>query len=1696
MNKEDNNFHKSNIKKKRINPNGVPFKMPVKGILYEKTLRLFHESIKLFSLTESVYYTQLNELNESSLILYNSCDLYFETINLNNRNIEENKFEYFFSEFNLSIHKLLENFFLNKYKIKDKRQIISIFLKELSSFNNYVKKNIDKLLKEKEEENTEQDNKYIKKINNAYGHLNDFLIGNENKFNYKQMSRLLSFSNIDGIILKMTIFFSDKRFPNYLNFELLEKSLSIISLFLFTKNGIKFLITGKSLSRLNKLFHRYSFNSYNKEIDKEKIKMTSHILQFLHLFFKGVKKNNINLTGHKVLIRIKKNFLNHLNLFFKLIKTDLEREKNNTLIKTRKSEQNEESININEKIDCSTFDFDSFFSDEFKYQLNTILKIFSDLYPYFQNVDFKNLLKKIIILFLHSDFNFCDINIFYPFYYEKYDEISDINSNNEENINQQNRLILNENLFSENKRISTKRNNSDLSNDFKTNKIDVKLIFSFFELISKSKIYMLEKDYNLLKPLLIFFDFEDNDEKALLRLFKCEKLKIRERIILLNLMYKMLFMEKMTEEQNFIYMNKQITSNEYLRYLIETNNTKDFPSIYKDIDDNQEYDMNIIDEKIKQIHRIELLIKIYIYELEFYPLSLIEYSQTQIKLYSKELLKGIKFISDFFHLEKNLWNKPFLSFYSLSLEFLPKTEYFIHIFNSEKFHLRKMGYLGKGTNQKIINYLKEPNFNVFNRDEVYKYLSNEIDKIFKKTKINNNISFSYFLQIYDSTQERDFNPYSLQEIKDYEFFYEEEQIKQDIDITNNIYLKKISEIKKNYEEGFMDIHQTNFFDVVQSVPNESINYRRDIINYFKSYLNSGVQNDIFESLLCIITRNIFYDINLMQQNLKIVLDDTFFSNFNFLIQKNIYRNFILTKNIYETDKLIVLANKTKLILQFLQLLGEDYCTDFHDKIFLSREPDNKNKVSIFENVIISLKQTLILIFQNNNIEVELPQDKLIVLMSNLIDFIIEFIVTKQKFFPIIEKNISLLFFDEKKLIGEIMCKENNNKLKTRSEIISFCKIKLIKLITTYIQNGKKYNTIHKLEEADITPMNLFKEILYYFHLLINYSFEIIPNRMNKLNSIKNDEDFIKELIELYIFEPLFRETLELTICFNLYIMIKLFEKQYYKKDLHKHFNKINLSHHKVDLEDDNEDNWNINSRFGYRIYKFFEELILTVEVKTDNSIETNEEIPNDDILDTIKIKNQNEKYFSNKELIIFVKPYLTYFLSQQTIKSFINNVNRDSATTKYIGLVSSCDEFLFEMITNKNLTYEKKLNKFLSQLDYTIFEWINFILIVMININLIIRHYQKTSLSDEEYNKQDNNKYQYDKRDLFLPIFQIIFIFLILFIWFKFKFYLYYEKNILKDNNKTFVYRKKNDKRQNKIPKIILNFFSEPETKVSEVIKELNKSFSLINKISIGIFDSILFNREISVIIYSAISLVIFFLTLNIMFLVIPILFVANLSNTLFAIFKAIKLRGKQLGIVLLFTYLIVYLFSWFSFYYFQDDFVYNDVLNINTGEEIYESFCYSSIQCWLIVVDFGIRSGGGIADALHKSSFKTNQKYYFARFIFDMTFHLIVVLILLNIFLGIIVDAFGELRNKNWQIEKDKNTICFICQLSSDKCLSRNINIEKHIKETHNLWNYVYFLTYLELGNPNDFTRVEGYVWNKLGNQDYSWLPLESNLD
>ena len=99
--------------------------------------------------------------------------------------------------------------------------------------------------------------------------------------------------------------------------------------------------------------------------------------------------------------------------------------------------------------------------------------------------------------------------------------------------------------------------------------------------------------------------------------------------------------------------------------------------------------------------------------------------------------------------------------------------------------------------------------------------------------------------------------------------------------------------------------------------------------------------------------------------------------------------------------------------------------------------------------------------------------------------------------------------------------------------------------------------------------------------------------------------------------------------------------------------------------------------------------------------------------------------------------------------------------------------------------------------------------------------------------------------------------------------------------------------------------------------------------------------------------------------------------------------------------------------------------------------------------------------------------------------------MILANIFLGVIVDTFAQLRDKNNIKQEDIETKCYICQITKDKCLKKNINFLKHCNSDHHVWNYIYFITYLNLNNYNDLSVYEKDVWDKLKSQDISWIPI-----
>ena len=197
-----------------------------------------------------------------------------------------------------------------------------------------------------------------------------------------------------------------------------------------------------------------------------------------------------------------------------------------------------------------------------------------------------------------------------------------------------------------------------------------------------------------------------------------------------------------------------------------------------------------------------------------------------------------------------------------------------------------------------------------------------------------------------------------------------------------------------------------------------------------------------------------------------------------------------------------------------------------------------------------------------------------------------------------------------------------------------------------------------------------------------------------------------------------------------------------------------------------------------------------------------------------------------------------------------------------------------------------------------------------------------------------------------------------------------------------------------------------------------------------------------------------------------------------------------ELKLLLLMTYLLTYILTWFCYFFLYKNFIFNDIFDYKNNNYRKEAFCSSLIQCFLFYLDYGIRTQFGIGDTLGKITYKYDTVTFILRWVQDLINYFLTIEVMRFLFLGVITEVFAELRNKNYQIEFDKNNICFICQISRDQCLEKNIDFQEHIQTKHFLWNYVYFLIYLHLNNSNDFTLVEKGVWDKIGKQDFSWIP------
>ena len=830
------------------------------------------------------------------------------------------------------------------------------------------------------------------------------------------------------------------------------------------------------------------------------------------------------------------------------------------------------------------------------------------------------------------------------------------------------------------------------------------------------------------------------------------------------------------------------------------------------------------------------------------------------------------------------------------------------------------------------------------------------------------------------------------------------------------------------------------------------------------------------------------------------------------------------------------------------------------KTKLKLEIPNINATNtIYDSLIISLKYALNSLDMENLIEGEMPYDKLMISIYNIFDFLIEYIESEGENNEIIKNSFKNLLFgkksnkasfektnldllNEKSFIDSLFTRienhQNGKKLYLlRKKIICFIKFKFANLLIYYLLTGGKESMIDKLIKNNCSPIDLFTELIYNFKELLDHLKMKNPEMIEKLETAKKSKktsDFVDTLIEFYGYNEDFRNQIEFQVIIQYYILIKIFDEFYNHKELKSHFETV-----KDNFHDSSElDDYHIRSKFSYCIYLFLEKIILKVEIRVENEDDEKEEtkieenkhkvadlviknIKSDPFIHKMKVIVKNikngilqedldleEELASEEEseseeenskngikTAFFLRPYLTFTLRKNTKIKFVKNVDRSNASTKFASLVNFSDFCLFEMIVNRHLIGNSKFKKFLANINYFAVELFNYLIIIINNAFIIYHFYKSPKLPIEEYDLFDESQKSTLYIDnILISLVQVIILIVMVIIYYCFHFIIHFEHSVMKRYNKKFVLQTNGE--DNKISQTIIDYFQDKDVSSSSFFKEVNKNVSGWQKFYVGLFESTLLNREINIYIWTIILNILFITIRSYLCIVVEVLFIVNIFPTLYDIFQAIKSKYLHIILVLLFDFLIEYVFMWIGFFFFPDFFKYDDILEPLTGELVTENYCYSSVQCLLYYITMGTRSGGGIMEVISPVSYRKDVKLYFGRFFNDIIFFLVVNLILGNVFLGIIIDTFSELRNIQSENENDRNNICFICQLSSDACLTRNIDFDKHVNNIHNIWNYVYFLAYLHLSNPNNFNRVESSVWEKLKDQDYSWIPIDKNSD
>jgi hypothetical protein len=113
------------------------------------------------------------------------------------------------------------------------------------------------------------------------------------------------------------------------------------------------------------------------------------------------------------------------------------------------------------------------------------------------------------------------------------------------------------------------------------------------------------------------------------------------------------------------------------------------------------------------------------------------------------------------------------------------------------------------------------------------------------------------------------------------------------------------------------------------------------------------------------------------------------------------------------------------------------------------------------------------------------------------------------------------------------------------------------------------------------------------------------------------------------------------------------------------------------------------------------------------------------------------------------------------------------------------------------------------------------------------------------------------------------------------------------------------------------------------------------------------------------------------------------------------------------------------------------------------------------------------------------------AKFLFDISYNLFIVVIMVAIITGIIIDTFADLRTERNAIEDDIMNKCFICSMNREIFERARLKFQDHINIDHNKWNYLFYSMYITEKPSTELSGIERRMKKLMEIQSTKYFPI-----